>query len=69
MTSQNQEAKNSNKSDSSGDVENQKEKIVKEEKMLDNIKEMLTKYRVMSLVIIASKTFSRHNWMVGSFTI
>lgn len=30
---------------------------------------MLTTYRAMTLVIIASKTFSRHNWMVGSFTI
>ena len=42
---------------------------MKEQKILDNIKEMFKTHRVISLVIIASKSFARHNWMIGSFTI
>jgi len=30
---------------------------------------MLTTHRAMSLVVITSKTLSRHNWMVAFFTI
>lgn len=41
----------------------------KEEKMLDNIKAMMTTFRAMTLVIIISRTFCRYNWLTGAFTI
>ena len=34
-----------------------------------NIIGMFTTYRTMTLVIIASRTFARHNWLTGAFTI
>jgi hypothetical protein len=41
----------------------------KEVGILDNIKAMMTTYRAMALVIIVSRTFARHNWQTGAFTI
>lgn len=37
--------------------------------MMDNIIGMFTTYRSMALVIIASRTFARHNWVTGAYTI